>query len=200
MKLNELEIKIKLDSSDHFQKVYETCQKLFGRPTAHLVQLDEYFDTSDKQLKKQDLVIRIRTCGSKRTIALKSPRVELPSGISNRIELEFEAADGDSVREQLTRQGLQPFEAAEKERWAFVHGECEIVLDRLPFIGVFVEIEGPDEATIQGVVEALHLSKCEVVRKNYGELMKVKFAELGLPLTNIQATFAAEQKWSERVL
>ncbi|MFI5344188.1 MAG: CYTH domain-containing protein, partial [Chlamydiales bacterium] len=135
MRLNELEIKISIDSDDHFQQVYEKCNALFGPPISHLNQLDEYYDTPDCQLKKQDLVVRIRSNGGKKTIALKSPRVDLPSGMSNRIELEFVTAEGENVHEQLLNQGLNPDEAAEKERWTFVHNDCEIVLDKLPFIG-----------------------------------------------------------------
>jgi adenylate cyclase class IV len=120
MKLNELEIKIQISSEEHFRAIYDSCNKLFGPPISHVLQLDEYYDTADGQLKKQDLVIRIRSNGGKKTIALKSPRVELPSGMTNRIELEFLSAEGEKVHEQLLSQGLNPSEAAEKERWTFI--------------------------------------------------------------------------------
>src|ERR1700722_4897806 len=155
--------------------IYDTCNKLFGPPTSHFLQLDEYYDTTDGQLKKQDLVIRIRSNGEKKTIALKSPRIELPSGITNRIELEFLSAEGEKVHEQLLNQGLNPNEAAEKERWTFIYNDCEIVLDKLPFIGSFIEIEGPSEVSINKIVHLLDLSSCQVIRKNYGELMMDKF-------------------------
>lgn len=194
MKLNELEIKIAIGSDEHLERVYETCTKLFGLPINHLKQLDEYFDTPDGQLKKQDLVIRIRSNGEKKTIALKSPRVPLPSGLTNRIELEFLSADGQQVCEQLVNQGLTPNESAEKERWTFLHKDCEIVLDKLPFIGSFIEIEGPSEAVIHELVAMLKLSSHEVIRQNYGELMMAKFQKLQLPLTHIHATFAKERE------
>ena len=100
MKLNELEIKIQIGSEEHFHAIYESCNKLFGAPISHVLQLDEYYDTPDGQLKKQDLVIRIRSNGEKKTIALKSPRIELPSGMTNRIELEFLSAEGEQVHER----------------------------------------------------------------------------------------------------
>jgi adenylate cyclase, class 2 len=199
MKLNELEIKIQIDTQEHFQKVYETCKKLFGDPTSHVLQLDEYYDTPDGQLKKQDLVIRIRSNGTKKTIALKSPRIDLPSGMTSRIELEFLSAEGEKVHDQLINQGLKPLEAAEKERWTFVTENCEIVLDKLPFIGSFIEIEGPSEAAITEIVHLLDLSSCLVIRKNYGELMMAKFRELQLPLSNICATFAKEKELNSGV-
>lgn len=195
MKLNELEIKIQIVSEDDFQKVYARCKELFGPPASHVLQLDEYYDTQDGQLREQDLVIRIRSHANKKTIALKSPRVELPSGITNRIELEFLSAEGEKVHEQLLNQGLKPHESAEKERWTFVHRDCEIALDKLPFIGSFIEIEGPSEKAIQEIVHVLELSESPVVRKNYGELMKEKFKELQLPLSSICATFTREKEF-----
>lgn len=194
MKLNELEIKIKISSEEHFQAIYDSCNKLFGQPISHMRQLDEYYDTPDGQLKKQDLVVRIRSNGEKKTIALKSPRIDLPSGMTNRIELEFLSAEGEKVHEQLLSQGLNSNEAAEKERWTFIYHDCEIVLDKLPFIGSFIEIEGPSEDAIKEVVHLLDLSSCQIVQKNYGELMMDKFRELKLPLSNIQATFAKQEE------
>lgn len=199
MKLNELEIKIQIDSKEHFQAIYNSCKKFFGQPKSHVRQLDEYYDTPDGQLKKQDLVIRIRSNGDKKTIALKSPRIDLPSGMTSRIELEFLSAEGEKVHEQLSSQGLNPNEAAEKERWTFIYHDCEIVLDTLPFIGSFIEIEGPSETAIHEVVSLLNLSSCRVIRQNYGELMRAKFRELQLPLTNIQATFAYEIECQSRL-
>ena len=200
MRLNELEIKLQIDSEKHFETIYDSCVKLFGPPTSHVLQLDEYYDTPDGQLKKQDLVIRIRSNGKKKTIALKSPRIKLPGGLTNRIELEFLSAEGEEVHQQLLNQGLNPTEAAEKERWTFFHNDCEIVLDKLPFIGPFIEIEGPSEIEINKVISLLNLSSCQVVRQNYGELMLMKFRELQLPLSNIRATFANEMECKNPVV
>lgn len=195
MKLSELEIKIRIDSEEHFQRIYENCKELCGLPISHISQLDEYYDTPDGQLKQQDLVVRIRSAGERQTIALKSPRVDLPSGMTKRIELEFTSADGEKVHEQLVSQGLNPHEASEKERWTFIHRECEIAFDKLPFIGFFIEIEGPSETAIHQIVELLKLSSCQVIRQNYGELMRAKFRELELPLSTICATFAKEKEF-----
>lgn len=193
MRLNELEIKIQIESDKHFQAVHDDCVRHFGAPQSHTLQLDEYYDTLDGQLKKQDLVIRIRTNDKKQTIAMKSPRIELSSGATSRIELEFLSADGEEVQQQLQSQGLHPNEASEKERWTFVYNECEIVLDKLPFIGAFIEIEGPTEDAIHEIIHLLNLN-CLVIRKNYGELMREKFQQLGLPINHICATFAKEEE------
>lgn len=79
MKLNELEIKIFIENEELFKQVYERRENLFGALISHVILLDEYYDTSDGQLKKQDLVIRIRTNANKKIIALKNPRIMLSS-------------------------------------------------------------------------------------------------------------------------
>lgn len=194
MRLNELEIKIVLGSEENFKQVFERCTQFFGPHQSHLNQLDEYFDTPDRQLNAHDLVVRIRSSNGKKTVALKSPRIENLSGTTNRIELEFLSANEENVHDQLLNQGLHAYEAAEKKRWTFIHNECEIVLDQLPFIGSFIEIEGPSEEAIQEIITLLSLSSFEVARQNYGELMKEKFRELQLPLHTICATFAKEKE------
>lgn len=193
MKLCELEIKLALNPKE-FDLVFQRCEELFGPPSSYLHQLDEYFDTQDNQLKQQDLVIRIRSNGDTQTIALKSPRVDLPNGMTKRIELEFKTLEGEKVRQQLNHQGLASHESAEKIRWTFCKDAIEIVLDKLPFIGTFIEIEGPSEEAIEAVISKLGLSSHEPIRNNYGELMKAKFKELQLPLNQIHATFAKEEE------
>lgn len=200
MKLSELEVKIQLNSREHLQSILAMCQKLYGPPTSQVIQLDEYYDTPEETLKKQDLVIRIRSIGESKTIALKSPRGLLPSGFSDRIELEFLAAEGKEVCQQLERQGLRVRVANEKQRWSFAHQETEVLLDILPFIGCFIEVEGPNEAAINEVLHSLKLSPEMAIRKHYGELMEDKLKELGLFKLPILSTFAAEEKWKSSLL
>lgn len=196
MRLQELEIKIAIPTEEQFKHVYQLCCDRFGTPSSHFKQLDEYFDTQDSQLKQQDLVIRIRSENGKKMIALKGPRMKFPDGMTNRIELEFASADGEQIHSQLQQQGLQSHEAQEKERWTFVHQDCEIVLDKLPFIGTFIEIEGPSENAIKEIIRLLDLSSFPTMHNHYGELMKAKFVELQLPLTPFQATFEREKEWN----
>lgn len=193
MKLSELEVKIALNENE-FKFVFESCRNLYGEPT-YILQLDEYFDTPDKQLRSQDFVLRIRSINGNQLVAMKSPRVNLPSGLSNRIELEFTAAEGSNVKIQLENQGVIPSQASEKERWTFHSGETEILLDRLPFLGTFIEVEGPNESAIEDVLKTLKISHLPRIQKNYGELMREKLKELELTHLTHEATFAAEQNW-----
>jgi predicted adenylyl cyclase CyaB len=196
MKLCELEIKIQLDSQAHFHETLGLCQDIYGPMASQIRQLDEYWDTLDGQLRKQNLLIRVRTVNGCQTIALKSPRVQLPSGMHHRIELEFATLQGPQVVDQLKNQNLCIVQASEKERWTFVQDDLEIAVDRLPFLGCFVEVEGPNEAAIKEVLKTLELDTKPATTKHYSELMTDYFKALQLPTTYIQATFAAEEQWN----
>jgi hypothetical protein len=73
---------------------------------------------------------------------------------------------------------------------------AEIAVDRLPFIGSFIEVEGDDSLAIGAVLRSLQLSSKDAVRENYTELLEAMFKEIGLPLRpSLQATFEAEARW-----
>ena len=195
---SELEIKIRLSSDNQFESTVVLCQNFCSVSGVRMVQLDEYFDTPDEQLKEQDLTLRLRSIDGDVKVALKSPRVHLASGMTDRIELEFSAASETEVREQLKHQGLKVAAAIEKHRWTFASGGIEIAIDKLPFIGAFLEVEGPDEHTINETLKSLQLSSYEAVRQNYTELLEAKLAEIGLPLRpNLRATFEVESRWRQ---
>ena len=161
-----------------------------------LNQRDEYFDTHEENLKEQDFTVRLRSVNGNLKVALKGPRIYLPGNVYQRIELEFSAANEIEVREQLASQGLVATAVIEKQRWVFTGENAEIAIDRLPFIGSFIEVEGDAPSAIETVLASLQLSSKDAVRENYSELLEAKFKEIGLPLRpGLQATFEAEAQW-----
>jgi adenylate cyclase class IV len=124
----------------------------------------------------------------------------LPGNVYQRIELEFSAANEAEVREQLASQGLTATAILEKQRWTFSGAHAEIAIDRLPFIGYFIEVEGDTPSAIETVLASLQLSSQHAVRENYSELLEEKFREIGLPMRpGLEATFEAEDRWRARV-
>jgi adenylate cyclase class IV len=125
-------------------------------------------------------------------VALKSPRVFVGNGVQTRVELEFEAKSYEDVSAALRAQGLIPVVVIEKERWEFAIAGARVAVDRLPFIGAFVEIEGRSGAEIDDLVRKLGLSSCERVSQNYTELLE-GVSGLG-PGMALIATFDAERR------
>jgi adenylate cyclase class 2 len=192
---NETEIKIGIGSNDQVSSVLVLCRTLYS-DDGQLNQRDEYFDTQGENLKEQDFTVRLRSVNGNLKIALKGPRIYLPNNVYQRIELEFSATDEGEIRGQLASQGLVAPAVIEKQRWVYSSDYAEIAIDRLPFIGSFIEVEGDDSSAIEGVLASLHLSSKDAVRENYTELLEAKFKEIGLPLRPcLQATFEAEARW-----
>jgi predicted adenylyl cyclase CyaB len=193
--LNETEIKIGIGSNDQVSKMLALCRTLYS-DGKQLNQRDEYFDTREEKLKEQDFTVRLRSVNGNLKVALKGPRIYLPDNVYQRIELEFSAANELEVREQLASQGLVATAVIEKQRWVFTGENAEIAVDRLPFIGSFIEVEGDAPSAIETVLASLQLSSKDAVRENYSELLEAKFKEIGLPLRpGLHATFEAEAQW-----
>jgi len=195
---SETEIKVRLASDEQCSSVLALCKALYSGGLETL-QRDEYYDTIEEKLKEQDLTLRLRSVDGSLKIALKSPRIFLSDKIHQRIELEFSTSDEMELRQQLKRQNLLATVVIEKRRWTFKCERAEIVIDKLPFIGFFVEIEGADPASIEAILKSLHLSSDHAVRQNYSELLEAKMLELGLPVRpNLHGTFEVERQWRER--
>ena len=64
-------------------------------------QFDEYYDTPDGQLRRQDLVARLRVVAGGVTAGFKGPRTYADDGTYRRVEVEFPAT-GD-VRDAFAR-------------------------------------------------------------------------------------------------
>jgi adenylate cyclase, class 2 len=193
--LNETEIKIGIGPDNQVSSVLALCRILYS-DRGQLNQRDEYFDTHEENLKEQDFTVRLRSVNGNLQVALKGPRIYLPGNVYQRIELEFTAANEEEVREQLASQGLVATAVIEKQRCVFTGENAEIAIDRLPFIGSFIEVEGDTPSAIETVLTSLQLSSNDAVRENYSELLEAKFKEIGLPMRpGLQATFEAEAQW-----
>jgi predicted adenylyl cyclase CyaB len=196
---NEREIKIKLDSEEKCVSVLQLCESLYGEMMEE-TQLDEYYDTPVEGLRQEDLTLRIRRTKGQIKIAMKSRRVFLTSTIHDRIELEFTAADEQEVNNQIRQHQLIITAVTEKHRWKFKGEDYKIVVDKLPFIGSFVEVEALTIERINEIIASLNLSAENAVSKNYSELLEEKLIEFGLPLRpNLRATFADEVRWRENL-
>ena len=191
----ETEIKIRIGPDNQVSSVLALCQILYS-DGGQLNQRDEYFDTHEENLKEQDFTVRFRSANGNLKVALKGPRIYLPGNVYQRIELEFSAANERRFANNSRRQGLTATAILEKQRWVFSSEHAEIAIDRLPFIGSFIEVEGHTPSAIETVLTSLQLSSKDAVRENYSELLEAKFKEIGLPLRpGLQATFEAEAQW-----
>ena len=76
--------------------------------------------------------------------------------------------------------GLREIFRYQKRRSVWRVGECEIALDELPYLGWFVEIEGPTERAVRAGLEALALADAELLSADYIHLLTERLKSLGL--------------------
>ena len=192
----ETEIKIALGRKYNRSEILEKCMKKFGAPTK-VNQHDEYFDTENQLLKMGDFTVRLRQIDDELFLAIKGPRMYLNDKIHKRIEIEFRVYDKEDIDKQIKSHSLNATTVIEKTRWSFESGDAQISVDRLPFIGSFIEIQGTYES-IKRIMSELELAEDDAVAQNYTELLEEYFSKHGIAgRPNLRATFDSEKKWIE---
>jgi adenylate cyclase class 2 len=146
-----------------------------ARPAARVLEASRLFDTADQRLRQADCGLRVRTCraldqtpDAAATLTYKGPRAAGPPKI--REEIETAVSDPFAIVVTLQRLGFQEVLVYEKRRERWQLGACEVCLDELPRLGWFVEIEGPNAASVASAARALDLEAEPALRETYVEL------------------------------
>ena len=154
--MHEIEAKIKVAALEPIRDKLKTLGADFVQSVQ---QVDTYFMDAHKLLRKNDCGLRIRqqiadgltsanvTFKGPRTDSLFKSRPEYETGIEHVAMMEkiFEAL---GYYKRLT---------FKKKRAIWLLDHCEVCLDELTEVGCFVEVEGPNETAISGVLEKLDL-------------------------------------------
>lgn len=90
--------------------------------------------------------------------------------MKSREEIETSVEHPGVLRDILHRLGLRERVVYEKIRESWQLGECEVVLDELPSLGLFIEIEGSGVAEIQQARDTLQLGGHEEIRDSYPQM------------------------------
>lgn len=136
------------------------------------------YDTEDRALLREGMLLRLRQAGEKGVITWKGRVV--PSPHKSRPELETSVGSLRTVAQILGRLGYQPTFRYEKFRTEFraAQGEGVVVLDETP-IGIYLELEGPGE-WIDETARKLGFSRTDYVLESYGTLYRNYCAERGV--------------------
>ncbi len=169
----EIEYKFRLDDpAPYRERLRAAGAELGGR----FHESDHIFDTADCRLLAADCGLRLRTrrpcedpaAAPVHTLTYKGPR---DGGVpKTRAEVETGVADSAALRTILGSLGYQEVVAYEKQREVWRWGGCVVMLDQLPRLGWWLEIEGPDGATIERTRAALGLDAAAPARETYVEL------------------------------
>ena len=144
---------------------------------------NRFYDAPGGRLSAADQGLRLRTNADADTgsaehvVTFKGKRQ--PGKFKTREELEFAVSDAAAAAAVFERLGYPPTQTFETRRETWTLDGCEVVLDELPQLGTFVEIEGADEATVQAVRERLGLADEPSLTEGYASMVAKEFAKTG---------------------
>lgn len=166
---HEVEAKFAVES---FDPVVGALREHRAEPAGVVLQTDRFFDQPDRAFLNNGCGLRLRevevvdahglAIDARPMVTFKGPVKE--GRLKVRREIQTRLDDAQAARKLLLACGLQCVQTLQKRRASYRLGACSVELDLLPLIGSFVEIEGPDEETIDALASELgipgpHLSE-----------------------------------------
>jgi len=157
----EREIKLRFNTAEEAREriLALGATPLLGRR----LQEDCLLDTEDERLRRHRSTLRVRSECGKALLTFKGP--VFPAAIKIREEYETVVSDGEALRTILEELGLHVWFRYEKYREEFTADEVVIAVDETP-VGVFVEIEGGEEAINQTAL-ALGKTPADYITDSY---------------------------------
>ena len=163
---DEIEAKLKVENHD---AVREALLAAGATRVSKVREVNTYYACEDPDV---GLRTRLETDEAGQTrgrVTYKGPRKA--SKYKSREEIEFDAGDTEAAGHLLERLGHCVALRFEKDRETFTLGDCEIVLDTLPRLGHFIEVEGPSEASVADVLAQLGLADCDTIQQGYASML-----------------------------
>lgn len=157
-----------------------------------VLEINRLFDDAARSLRSARSALRLREERDPATgrvvrtrLTFKGPRCGLRLKRRPEIELSVEAAE--PMAAILGMLGLVPVFHFEKRRTTWHVGECIVVLDEVPYLGWFAEVEGPTEEAVLARLADLGLGAEPAIRETYMKLLSKHLEARGLDPTH--ATF-----------
>ncbi|MFQ6034801.1 MAG: class IV adenylate cyclase [Sedimentisphaerales bacterium] len=169
----EIEAKLKVDS---LEDVKQKLVELGAEFLAEHFQPDCYFDDAGSTLKNSDRALRLRRqlTGKTEKVLLTYKGAKTKDNFKKRQEIEIEIKDAESAEKLLLSLGYEKVLVFEKKRLIWQVENCVVALDKLPLLGNFVEIEGPDDKEICDVQRNLGLADLPHIVESYADLVAKK--------------------------
>jgi adenylate cyclase class 2 len=162
----ELEAKVRVPSHDAVREALRTAG---AQRQGSARQVNRFFDTPGRDLKSRGCGLRVRIADNGAALTFKGPFEAGP--FKQREELETEVGDGEILTRILLSTGWEVTFEFGKLRETWLLSNCHVELDDVPGLGMFVEVEGPDEATIRDVLSRIGLADLPVIKQGYVELL-----------------------------
>lgn len=146
-----------------------------------LLEINRFFDSATGSLRMSDQGLRVRvekSADNGREVVVithKGPRAH--GKLKQRRETELVVNDARIAAQLLNELGYTQTLSFEKRRRRWELDRCHVDIDTLPYLGDYVEIEGPDDKTVMGVRETLGMGKTPLIRAGYAAILTQYLAE-----------------------
>ncbi len=164
----ELESKLRVASHE---PVREKLRAASAAYVGRVLETNRILDDDDGRLLTSGCGLRIRRIqvldgrGPKPTVTFKGPKTA--AKFKQREEWETEVDDADAMTHILAALGFKDRILFEKRRETWKLGECTVELDDVAQLGLFVEVEGPTEESIDAVLALVGLDGGSPIHDSY---------------------------------
>ncbi len=165
----ETEIKIALDCTPGKARE-QILQARFTPIRPRLLEKNTVWDRETGELKKRDVLLRLRYEGETATLTVKRPPAQPLPGVKTREEYETTVGNGPACQAALEALGYRVVFVYEKYREVFARSDLRLMLDETP-IGLFLEIEG-ERSRILACAAEFGAPPAPILTQNYLTLFK----------------------------
>lgn len=183
----EYEIKFKIKNT---KTVLANLKKLKAKDLGKAQEADVYLVQGEKR-------VRIRKFGKRGLVTLK---IDVAKKVKAKVkqEIQSEVEDAESIIRIFEILGFKEEWGKEKIRHTFKLGDSLVLLDRLPFLGYFIEIESSSALNLKRIAEKLKLNYKEASCESYNGMFSdycarnnQMFDKLGI---SVMFTFNSEKR------
>jgi adenylate cyclase class 2 len=161
----EIEVKIRVQFLDPWRQKIRLLPAILE--AARVFERNIVFDSTRGDLRKQNILLRLRQQGAQAILTVKMP-AQGNSIYKIREETEVQVSDFANMEKMIQAIGFQEFFVYEKYREVFKVHETRIMVDETP-IGDFIEIEG-DPERIDAIAVRLGFSAADYITDSYYRL------------------------------
>ena len=183
----EIEAKMRLEDVGGLESRLGALAARRGR---EVLEENTYFDTPQGSLTSQDQGLRLRIeteIDGPAPVAIVTHKGPCASGqLKQRAETQFVADDPHAARQLFVALGFSQQITFEKRRRYWHADACEVVIDTLPYLGHFVEIEGPSQEAVMQMRQILGLGELELIRTSYIAMLREYQSQHGIRTGSIR--------------
>lgn len=174
----EIEAKMKVADLGEVRNKLESLGAVRGKD---IFEINAFFDTEDRSLFAADQGLRLRVnrdvASGEETYVYTFKGARLHGALKTREEIELDVGSPKDAERFLTALGFEKVLSFEKRRQKWKLNGCSVELDELPHLGPFVEVEGPDEASVLKVRESLGLARSPIIKTSYVAMLMAHLQE-----------------------